>query len=259
MGLERQGGYSFDYQSGKGNDCRIYRLRNEPGQVRTPADWRDNRDLVKELLFDGELADCAKAATCPWVDQIKITVQAIETGDTALGCGVPKDEYSDNVGAYRQKIEKQAAFPSFTTILRGIVGGRKVQQHQVAIRVTSSVSGSGPFYLTYQVELAGESEPIGTAARAVENAELLSFDWKAASSRPFREKLRQQIKQLSSKSPSLKIELSAPDVMLDRVETLVIYEGEIAIAATSAPAYRPKEGKDVARTGPRLAVDKEAN
>jgi len=36
-GLERQGGYSFDYQSGRGSDCRDYRLHNEPGQVRTPV------------------------------------------------------------------------------------------------------------------------------------------------------------------------------------------------------------------------------
>src|ERR1700686_5247071 len=157
-GLERQGGYSFDYQSGKGNDCRNYRLHNEPGQVRTPVDWRDTRNDVKEVLFDGDLADCASGTTCPWVEEIKISVQSIETGDTSLGYGIPKDEYTDRVGAYRQKIEKQAGFPSFTTVLRGIVAGHKVRQHQIALAVTSTVSGSGPFKLTYLVELAGESE-----------------------------------------------------------------------------------------------------
>jgi hypothetical protein len=259
-GLERQGGYSFDYQSGRGSDCRDYRLHNEPGQVRTPVDWRDKRDEVKEILFDGDLADCPKATSCPWVEEIKISTIPSETGDTALGYGVPKDEYSDKVGAYRQEITKQGAgYPPFTTILRGVIGGRKVKQHQVAIEVTSSVSGTGPFQLTYRIELAGESEPLGTAAKITSDAELLSFDWQAASTPTFREKLRSQLKQLTPKSSSLEIELSAPDITLETTAALVIYEAETAIAATSAPAYRPKEGKDVAHSAAGLALAKKAD
>ena len=32
IGVTNQKGYSFDYQSGKGAECRRYRLRNEPGK-----------------------------------------------------------------------------------------------------------------------------------------------------------------------------------------------------------------------------------
>jgi hypothetical protein len=258
-GLERQGGYSFDYQSGQGANCRIYRLRNEPGQVRTPVDWRDTRDEVKEVLFDGDLADCPKAATCPWVEEIKVSTVSSETGETNLGYGVPKDQYTDKVGAYRQKLAKQAGFPSFTTILQGVIGGRIAKQHQVAIAVSSSVSGSGPFHLNYRIELVGESEPLGTIAKVANDGELLSFDWQAASTPTFLEKLRTKSRQLSQSSAPLEIEFSVSDVTLEKSAIVVIYEGDSAIAATTAPAYRPKEGKDVAHSAAGLALDRKAN
>lgn len=259
LGLERQGGYSFNYQSGQGATCRSYRLRNEPGQVRTPVDWRDTRDEVKEVLFDGDLADCSKGTTCPWVEEIKISTIPTETGETTLGYGIPKDQYTDKVGAFRQRITKPAGFPSFTTIVRGVVGGRIAKQHQVAIAVSSSVSGSGPFYLSYRIELVGESEPLGTTAKVANDGQLLSFDWQAALTPAFLEKLRSKARQLSQSSPSLEIEFSATDVTLNKSATLVIYEGDTAIATTTAPAYRPKEGKDVVKSAAGLALAGKAN
>jgi hypothetical protein len=248
IGLENQYGYTFNYQSGKGKECRAYRLRNKPGQVSTAVDWRDTRQNVDELLLNVTLAECTKGTECPWMEQNRVSVQSkaslqtAEIGETKIGFGVPTDEYEDKVGAYRQKVEKQARFTSFTTVLRGIVGGRENKQHEIAIRVTSSMLGTKPFLrLTYRVELAGESEPLATMAKGGKGAEL-SFDWQAAATPAFKEKLMQQgqVTRLSSDSSSLEVELPASEVVLDRSDTLVIFEGETAIAATSAPAYRPK-------------------
>lgn len=72
IGTANQGGYIFNYQSSRGNECRVYRLRNTPGKLLTPTRWNDSQ----ELFLDVNLPECKK--DCPWTEAVKISAWKLE-------------------------------------------------------------------------------------------------------------------------------------------------------------------------------------
>jgi len=152
IGLANQGGYSFNYQSGRGRDCRVYRLRNTPGGVLTPVRWRE----PGEVFIDQELAACTRrASTCPWMEAIKISSRAV-TGRTTVSYGVNKDEYSDYPDAYRRGTGP-ATFAPLVTILRGTTAGAAGQPVEIEIRVISTAQGGAVLRLQYEITLIRSS------------------------------------------------------------------------------------------------------
>src|SRR5947207_2579995 len=54
-GSTNQGGYSFNFQSNHGKDCRVYRVQNRPGRLLTPVLWKDSREIyIKTNLLECE-------------------------------------------------------------------------------------------------------------------------------------------------------------------------------------------------------------
>ena len=94
-----QGGYSFDYYSILGSNCRLFRVRNHPGGLKTPVLWKSSA----EVFFDVILAECpASAANCRWIEVSKSAWKPYED-KTLLTCGVNRDEYKEEPEAFAKR------------------------------------------------------------------------------------------------------------------------------------------------------------
>jgi len=155
IGLTNQGGYAFNYQSRKGDGCRLYRVRNTPGHLLTPVIWEDEH----EIFFSPDLPECpATAKDCgEWVETTLTDTKPPIKGETSLGYGGPnRDEYKDKPDAFRKDASKHGGFPALFTAVRGVLADSHQKPLQVDISVKSVVSGTAPDYrLSYVMKVAG--------------------------------------------------------------------------------------------------------
>jgi len=239
-GLTNQGGYVFNYQCGKGKDCRSYGLRNVPGTVLTPVLWKDKQ----ETFLDVNLPECPASSSCPWIEVIKISTRSIIIGETTLSYGINKDEYKDEPDAYRKKLEQETKLSPFITIIRGTVADAQKKPIEIAIRVSSYVGGVKPYRLTYEIAIVGKSEAFQILRPGIVPAEpsVLGLIWEAPASKPFFEYLYQMgIKELSAKVGKIVVDITAREIEVEESKLLIVVQGTKRIAATTAPAYRPKD------------------
>lgn len=242
VGLANQGGYAFNYQSGKGTECRLYRLRNNPGKVLTPARWKD----VKETFIDVNLPECPANSTCPWVEAVKISTLATMIDKTTLSYGANKDEYRDEPDAYRKRVEEATGFPPLITIIRGMVADASKKPLEIAVSVASYAEGmKSPYLLTYIIRLVGESGPFQILRPGDFPKDTLAqgLIWEAAASRAFFSDLeRRKIRQLSLKEDKeIIVKIEVDGVEVEESKLLILVQGTTQLAATTAPAYRPRE------------------
>ncbi len=154
IGTANQGGYRFDYDSGRGDQCRTYHLRNTPGKLLTPAEWKDSA----EVFLSVDLPECTAGSDCPWTDAVKIT-EAVK-GPTALTYGVNKDEFKESPNAFRMKERKKSEFTPYDTLIRGVVADTLGKSRRIGIEVSSYAYPDADGYrLLYKIELVGDSEP----------------------------------------------------------------------------------------------------
>ena len=240
-GKANQGGYAFRYQCSIGKDCRIYGLRNTPDTVLTPVIWKDEQ----ETFLDVDLPECPAGSTCPpWTYAIKISTQPIIKGETTLAYGINRDEYKDKPDAYRKKMEQRTKFSPFITIIRGTVVDAQKQPIEIAIQVSSYVDGVKPYRLTYEMAIFGKSEAFLILRPGIVPADpsVLGLIWEAPASKPFFEYLDQMgIKELSAKVGKIVVDITAKEIEVEESKLLKVVQGTKRIAATTAPAYRPKD------------------
>ncbi len=237
IGLANQGGYAFNYQSGKGKDCRRYRLRNTPGNLLTPVLWRDTR----EVFMDVDLVECPKGSICPWVDGIRISTEPATPGRTTLSFGLNKDEYKDEPDAYRLEETTTARLAPLITILRGIVADSAKKPFELNVQVASYVEGGRPYRLTYEIITIGKpgTFQLLPTKNVPEWPKAPALIWDAAASKPFLEYLSaKKIKFLPEK---LIVQIEAEGIEVEQSKLLMVVQGNKRIAATTAPAYRPKD------------------
>lgn len=240
IGLANQGGYTFNYQSGRGKDCRRYLLRNTPGKVQTPVLWKDK----SEVFLDVDIAECPPQSTCPWVEGIKISTQPTTKDVTTLSYGVNKDEYKDEPDAYRKKAAQGTKFPPLITIIRGIVGDAEKKPREIAIQVASYVEGEKPYRLIYVMENVGKPTPFQIFRSVPRDLPLsfVGFIWEAAGSKPFFDYLEERkIKELSGDRPRVVVDIRAREIELIDSRLLILVHGTKRIAATTAAAYSPRD------------------
>lgn len=149
-----QGGYAFEYESIRGADCRIYRLRNKPGKPLTPVVWRDGADV----LLDVTLPACRTGSACTPQEVQKDGI-AVTTAPTKINFGFNKDEYSEQTTAYgRLKwAAVNPALPDRTLTFTGSVDSKGTST-PVSVRLKSYADkAKGGYALKYK--LSASSKP----------------------------------------------------------------------------------------------------
>jgi len=240
VGLANQGGYTFHYQSGKGENCRGYLLWNAPGSVLTPVLWRDDQETFLKTNLPRRSVD----STFSPAESIHISARSVVIGETTLSYGVNMDEYEDRPDAYRRAPMQVTRFAPYTTVMRGVVADVHENPIEIAIQVSSYVNGANPYRLTYVMALVGPSIGFQILHPEEYPAESLvpALIWEAAASTPFFEYLDERgIEGLSAEVGSIVVNIEASEVELDESNLLVLAQGTWCIAATTAPAYRPVE------------------
>jgi hypothetical protein len=241
IGVTNQNGYSFDYQSGKGPKCRRYRLRNEPGKVLTPSIWKDKT----ETFLDVDLAACAVGAVCPWVGAVKISSAEPDQGETTLSYGANKDECTDKPDAFRKKPVAAGVFDPLITIIEGVVADASGKAMEIKLQATSTLhrEADGMFTLTYDIEVLKSMEKFRFLwpKQSADEGAGYGIRWNSAISRALFAKLKgQEWSQFEGSAPHLKASIQAKDVEIDDLGLIALYKGNHKIAATTAPAYKPK-------------------
>ena len=245
IGLTNQGGYAFNYQSRKGNGCRLYRVRNTPGHVLTPVIWEDEH----EIFFSPDLPDCPSTAKdCgEWVESTLTDTKPPIKGETSLGYGFNRDEFKDKPDAFRKNVSKEPAFPPLFTAIRGVLADSKHQPLQIDISVKSVVSGTAPDYrLSYVVKVSGDFAFEILKPNAFPEPGRLGIRWSAAASPEFLEALPKAkwTKETKEGKPTHVVTIEgipAKSVSLidEKKEVLALFQGDTRLTATTAPAYRP--------------------
>jgi hypothetical protein len=246
IGLTNQGGYAFNYQSRKGDGCRLYRVRNTPGHLLTPVIWEDEH----EIFFSPDLPECpATVKDCgEWVETTLTDTKPPIKGETSLGYGGPnRDEYKDKPDAFRKDVSKLPAFPPLFTRIRGVLADKEHRPLQLDISVRSVVSGNAPEYrLSYVIKVTGDFDFQIMKPNSFPPSGRLGILWSAAASPEFLEALP---KAKWTKEPKegkytrvVTVEdIPAKSVSLvdDKKEVLALLEGDTRLTSTTAPAYRP--------------------
>jgi len=243
VGVENQGGYAFDYQSGKGDICRVYRLRNMPGRLQTPVLWKDRR----EVFMDLSLPECAAKSACQWDTVVRISADSSRVGKSTLSYGLNRDEFTDDPDAYRSElVSKPTRLPPLITIFGGVVPDGRRNPHRIAIQLSSYAfaKGAEPYTLRYEIEITGMSEAMRLLrpATARDSGSGLGLIWHAAASDSFFRYLeRNRLTDLLPGGDKSKVifEIQATEIEVEEFQLLEVLAGGDVIAATTAPAYRP--------------------
>jgi hypothetical protein len=245
IGLTNQGGYSFNYQSRKGDGCRLYRVRNTPGHVLTPVIWEDEH----EIFFSPDLPDCPSTAKdCGiWLETTLTDTKPPIKGETSLGYGLNRDEFKDKPDAFRKDVTKHAGFPALFTAIRGVLADSNHQPLQLDISVRSVVSGNAPDYrLSYVMKITGDFAFEILKPNALASRGRVGILWSAAASPEFLEALSKAkwTKESKEGKPTHVVTVEgipAKSVSLvdEKREVLALFQGEKRLTATTAPAYRP--------------------
>jgi hypothetical protein len=233
-----RGGYMFEVKSARGNDCRLYYLRNKPGSTKTPVHWLDDR----ETFFDGVLAPCRANSTCPIIEVSRDALQA-SGGPTVLNYGPNKDEFTDKPNAFRESsLMAKNDSHRYVTIVRGTLASSRTDALiPVGIRLASFVEGERrPFKFTYELTTLPKDAPIrivrflseGTSSETV-------LVWPAAASKPFFDALRGNEAVLRAERGKVSVSFEANEVFADATNTMVLYRAGERLLTITAPAYRP--------------------
>ena len=249
VGAARQGGYAFEYQSSRGNDCRVYEVRNLPGELLTPVRWRTKH----EVLLQCKIAACKKGVECPWIVSTKISVWPKITETTLLGYGANEDEYQDEPSAFvdqSQQASTRQDLPLLITAIRGSVGCNTCREEgdvvtdgvaELDVQVKSQVKD---LFLTYEVAatiiIGGKKVPTEMIAFGeLPRSGYIGLYWEPTTSKRFLTDLfRPEARALTAGFTS--VTTTAKGAELEESMILsVVFKGE-RLAATSAPAYKPK-------------------
>lgn len=244
IGLANQGGYVFNYQSRKGDGCRLYRVRNTPGHLLTPVLWEDEN----EIFLSPDLPECSRnSQDCgTWFETILTDVKPPKQGETSLKYGFNRDEYNDKPDAYRKGVSKQGTFAPLRTIMRGVLADSNHRPLRLEVSVTSLVSGNKPPYrFTYVIKVMGDfAFEILKPNAFPTSEERIGVIWNAAASPEFFEALQ---KSDLSKPPEQTrtvtvdgISAKSVSVVDQKEQVLVLLRGKNRLTAATAPAYRPE-------------------
>jgi hypothetical protein len=240
VGSTAQGGYSFDYYSGRGRNCRVYKLRNHPGRLKTPVLWRSGAEVFLGVILNTCLGS---AKACDWIAISKPSWKPY--GDTSLlSYGLLKDEYEEKPETYVEA-QRQASVggdvrPLITTI-SGPITDAAGESVQIGIRVTSHATrnAENAFQLKYvftQLPNGAETE-IGTTETRAEGAGI-TLVWQSVESPSFVSSLAKiETRKLR---PELTVEIVSPSIEVSWNQLILEQRGK-PILTTTAPAYRSKE------------------
>jgi len=234
-----QGGFSFDYGMALGKDCKIVKLHNHPGRLRTPVKWAS----PKEIFIDTTLVECPSSGNCDWVN-VKIPAWNTYSDKTTLGYGVNRDQYQQDPEAYCNG-QRQAASPiPLITSISGPISDAKGDPIVVGVEVSCTVIPNAikkVFQLRYVIAALqnGVSFQVGSSQSSAQGSSMTLL-WESAESSEFLQELkRAEVKRVDSER-TLVIEVSAPAIEVESKPLTLIQSGQ-AIFTTTAPAYRPKE------------------
>ena len=246
----RDAKYAVKYQSGSGEDCRIYRVRNLAGHPATLVQWK----AADETLLDVQLPACPADMMCPWVAATK-TGQRTQPGSSSLRYG-EKGEYSDTPDTFIEKQLAPGQHPEYQTLLQVAIADSPGKLTEFGVQVASRVEGTGPYRLTYRLSLVqGRSQPQDRYRQAVEPAHQLTI-WPTAAKKEDPANLSVEWQgitpelvhprsgennvttALSQSSPETVVSIVAKAIKLAWVP-LIIRSGRRRIAVTTAPAYLP--------------------
>jgi hypothetical protein len=247
LGSVAQGGYAFEYQSSRGKNCRVYRVRNRAGSLLTPVLWRDNH----ETFLQWNLPGCPPQSECKWCSVTKVSNADTESNKTLLLYGANWDQYRDEPDSYVEKQRNQfsSGLPLLATILTGVVssGGRTVE---LSIRCTSSVNGWAPYRVLYEVEdlntagdrsavaeIASQDEEFHVTANRLQRELWLSWDPVSDKGRFWADRAL-----AASWSPFIRkaeVAMTTSGIELDDSLLLQVMTDQGVLVATTAPAYVP--------------------
>lgn len=233
IGKANQGGYVFEYQSGRGKECRIYQMRNTPGGVMTPAAWKDET----EVFLSTNIPSCKKGDTCPWIESVKTSSSDVFKGRTDLSYGINKDEFHDNPDAIRKKVKEDKTYRPYITLLRGIVADSKDRPIAINVSVSSSVQVKGSeFVINYKVQTMGTTTPLKLLAHPEDQGSGILWA-------PLQSSAINQTKHsvLTAGIP-LEASITAKSIVANENLVLqIIQEPNFTLIAATAPAYIPGE------------------
>lgn len=239
IGKTNQGGYQIQYQSGVGNGCRIYRVRNSPGGVLSPVKWEDDN----EIFLNVDLSACNQANnSCTWVESIKLSEDKIHRMNSQLSYGVNKDEFKEKITAYRSKppeTEVAERPRPLITILRGTVMRQNNEPLSFNIGVKSEIGdikGNGVKY-TFEV-LGKDFNQYQIQVSGTENKEKngLGILWEIPADKSLNQKLNIEPVKVSRET-KYSVNSDFNRYKIQRSLLLSIVEGEKKLVSTSAPAY----------------------
>ena len=238
-----QGGYSFDYYSILGSNCRLFRVRNHPGGLKTPVLWKSS----VEVFFNAILAECpASAANCGWIEVSKSAWKPYED-KTLLTYGVNRDEYKEEPEAFceaqRQPTLKESLLPMITSII-GSIGDADGKPVVLGIRVSSSVAeiSNDGFKIRYVISALPKASPfvIGSSQTSADlDDKTATIIWEAVDSSTFLQQLSKAETKRLEPGATLTIDVPARKVEVGWQSLIVMKDGK-RIFTTTAPAYKPK-------------------
>jgi hypothetical protein len=239
LGVANQGGYVFEYESGKGADCRTYGLRNEPGKLLTPVVWKDS----EETFFNTSLAECPASTECPWLVVRRISYRP-DDDKTRLSWGINKDQYRESPEAFvehRSSANLEKDFRDLITVVGGTIADGEGKPFELGIRLTSSVKeAGGRYFFSYQIASTSKSNNFQLSSLGSLPQNAFRLIWDAAQTRRFVEYLKDnQIQQLRG-GEKMGVTFAADSFEI-APKLLTLFQGDKMIFATTAPAYRPKE------------------
>jgi hypothetical protein len=251
--------YKFEYQSYTEKDARIYRVRNAAGALLTTVNWQAGSETLLEL----GIPRCSNTkGPCDWITT-RHPYRAWKVGETMLAYGGPnKDEQKEKPRGVKEDSDGKGTDTTnrpLTTTLQGEIASAEpdTPSIRVDLTVTSLVSKESPYVFVYKVE-RGKVDDIKdfTFSKEAETKKKgIQVVWHPLAAR-FLSSLRYS--QKYDKDPvkdaelpahvgrdrgTLTIEAKATGDMGTEVGQglLEILQDGKRVAATSAPAYRPKE------------------
>jgi hypothetical protein len=183
---------------------------------------------------------------CEWIERERPTKETTE-GKSKLAYGVNKDECEEDVRSVKEQKEGEgearASYPDLTTTLRGTLADADGNLIRVNITVTSSVTSKIPYEFTYRIERGRESQGFLLVTKREEEAEGINVSWRSMESRALEREVKYQkapIDMMKEMNTTLKVKGDLIEISRDLLE--IRRKGK-RIAATTAPAYRPKESQ----------------
>ncbi len=239
--------YRFDYQSGAGDECLVYRIRNRRGEPSVPVRWTyGKRVLLRTKIVAGPLDGPLEPPD--WFE-VSRTCLGVSKKDTKLYYGLNSDQFEDATAAFVDAPEKSwwtpqkknGAYQPLGTRIRGRVrdvhGDRKVT---LDLSVVTEISQAGTGYsIAFRLTNRGD-ESIFMSRRVRDN---LYVDWEPLSHRRVSDVLRERaIIGVHPREPA-SWSVTAP-LVLGKVGTLKLRRAtndDVVLVEVEAPYYVPAD------------------